>query len=104
MLVWGTHMADNADHGPAGAETPRILSERAFALYDEPILQLSEKGNLAGLNKTASVFLANVPDDVRDKLIKTASPALTNGRPVIDQFEVKMGEEPQTVQVTALPL
>ena len=97
-------MAQGDNDGGAGAEAGHVLSERAFALYGEPILDLDESGVLSGLNQTAEAFLKTISDEVRTQIVEMAQPALGNGRPVIDQVEKGGPSGHQTIQVTALPL
>ena len=97
-------MAHSSDNEGAGSKARHVLSEQAFALYGEPILDLSESGTLSGLNQVADAFLKSISNDVRQQIIDIAQPALANGRPMIDQIEVDGSADSQTIQVTALPL
>ncbi len=97
-------MAQSKDTGGSTTDVQHVLSERGFALFDEPILNLSESGELKGLNQSGIAFLDAIPDEIKDKVRRTAEPALSNGRPIFDQFELKVSKEPQTVQLTAIPL
>jgi hypothetical protein len=40
-----------------GSSADRVLSERACAIYGEPILDVDEAGTLTALNQTAEAFL-----------------------------------------------
>ena len=97
-------MAQSNDSGGSPSDAPHVLSERGFALYDEPILNLSESGVLTGLNHSGIAFLDAIDDDIKNKVRRTAEPALSNGRPIIDQFEIRVSKEPKSVQLTAIPL
>lgn len=96
-------MARESDSG-SGSTAPHVLSERAFALYNEPILEMDEAGKLAALNQTAAAFLDALPDELHQKILAIGQPALANGRPVVDQIEVGNEDTAQTIQLTALPL
>lgn len=69
-------MAHSSDNEGAGSKARHVLSEQAFALYGEPILDLSESGTLSGLNQVADAFLKSISNDVRQQIIDIAQPAL----------------------------
>ena len=103
-FLQGSSMAQSKDTGGSTTDAHHVLSERGFALYDEPILNLSDSGELSGLNQSGIAFLDTIADDINDKVRRAAEPALSNGRPTIDQFELSVSKEQKSVQLTAIPL